>query len=109
MTQRPQALVGEAVVVARLLLRAEPDPAELIGRVFRRDTYPVVSVHDLAIGRATAMRNPRAGAGAHDRFECGDQAARRPPDRDFFALTNVDVGLAVGDHDDLLPAQLAVQ
>ena len=109
-TQRPQPLVGEPVVVARLLLLGQPDAAELVEwlRGGRRDRNAVVRVHHLAVCRAAAVRDPRARARSHDRFERGDEPTRRPPDGDVAppVLSHMDVRLAVRDDDHLLPAQL---
>ena len=107
--QRPEALVGKAVVVAGLLLRRQPDAAELVGGLLRRHGDAVVPVHHLAVGRAAAVGDPGAGAGAHDRLQRRDQAAGRALHLDALAAPLVDVGLAVGDHDDVLAAQFAVQ
>ncbi len=107
--QRPQPLVGEAVVVAGLLLRRKPDAADLVGGLFRRHRDAVVLVHHLAVGRAAAVGDPGAGAGAHDRLQRGDQPARGPLHLDAIAAALVHVGLAVGHHDHVLAAQFAAQ
>src|SRR2546422_348768 len=102
----PQPFVGEPVVVARLLLGRQPDPAQLIGRTLGRHGDPVVLVHDLAVGRAPAVRDPRARARPHDRLHGGDQAARGPPQRDRVAPPHVDVRLPVGDDHYLVTGQI---
>ena len=76
--QRPHALVGEAVVVALLLLGAEPDAAQQVLVVPGRHADAVVRVDHLAVGAAAAVRDPGARAGAHHRLDRGHQAARRP-------------------------------
>src|SRR2546422_2708135 len=96
MAQRPQPLVRESIVVSGLLLRRQPHAAQLIGRLLRRHRHAGMLVHHLPIGGATAVCNPRARAGAHDRLHGRDQAARGPPQRDAIALADVDVRLAVG-------------
>ena len=108
-TQRPEPFVGEAVVVTGFLLRAEPDAAELIGRPLDGHGHPVVSIHDVAVGGAAAMRNPCPGTGAHDRFERRDHAARRPSHFDRVAVADVDVRLAIRHDDDRLSAKLGEQ
>ena len=55
------------------------------------------------------MRDPDAAAGAHDRLERGDQAARRRLHHDAVVDAVVDVGLAVRHHDDLRSWQLLVE
>ncbi len=55
------------------------------------------------------MGDPSARAGAHDRFQCGDQPAGGLLHLDAIAATLVDVGLAVGHHDHVLAAQFAAQ
>ncbi len=60
MAERPHALVGEAVVVALLLLRGEPDPAQHVVVFARRHQDPVVRVDDAAIRVAAAVRDPCA-------------------------------------------------
>src|SRR3989449_2007771 len=102
----PQPFIGEPVVVARLLLGRQPDPAQLIGRTLGRHGDPVVLVHDLAVGRAPAVRDPRARARPHDRLHGGDQAARGPPQRDRVAPPHVDVRLPVGDDHYLVTGQI---
>ena len=56
------------------------------------------------------MGDPDAGAGAHDGLERGDEAARRVNDTHAAIFdARVDVGLAVGDDDDPLAVQVAVE
>ena len=55
------------------------------------------------------MGDPGARTSAHDRLQRGDEAAGRALDFDAVAAALVDVGLAVGDDDDVLAPQLAVQ
>ena len=75
--ERPQALVGEAVVVAALLLGGEPHAAQRVRLLAGRHAHAAVRVDGLAIGDAAAVRDPDARARAHHRLERGDQAARR--------------------------------
>ncbi len=81
-TERPEALVREPVVVAPLLLLREPHPPERVRLLAGRNPHPVVPVHRLAVCRAAAVRDPRPGARAHHRLERGDEAARRVDDAD---------------------------
>ena len=110
MAQRPQPLVGEAVVIAVLLLLAEPDAAQRIGGIVGRHRDAVVAVDALAVGRARAMRDPDAAAGAHHRLQRRDEAAGRGLQHDLAVLAAVvDVGLAVGDHHHLRARQFLHQ
>ena len=100
MAQRPQALVGEAVVVAFFLFVGEPDAAQGVARVIRWHLHVIVAVHHLAVGRAAAVRDPGAGTGAHDGLDRRDHAAGRHLHRPMLAVASwrVDVGLAVRHH-----------
>ena len=107
--QGPQPLVGEAVVVARLLLVRQPDAAEVVRRLSGRDHDVVVRVHDLTVGRPAAVGDPRPRAGAHHRLQGGDQPARRPGHLDAVAAARVDIRLAVRHDEDVLAAKVVVQ
>ena len=109
MAQRPHALVGEAVVVALLLFGGQPDAAQPVVVLPRRHAHAVCAVHHLAVGAAAAVGHPGAGAGAHHRFHRRHQAAGRALDHHAIGRSLVDVGLAVGDHDDLVATQLGAQ
>ena len=105
-TQRPQSLVCEAIVVAGFLVLAQPDAAELIRRLLRRHAHAVVGIHDVPVGGPTTVGEPRAGTGAHDRLQGRDQAARRSPDDDRIVPADVDVRLPVRHHDHLVAAEI---
>ena len=107
--KRPQAFVGEAVVVAGLLRLAEPDPPQLIvGRVGRHGDA-IVPVDHVPIGRAAAMSDPRPRARAHDRLQRRDQPARGTPDLDAAPSPEVDIRFPVGGHEHFLSAELVVE
>ena len=108
-TQRPHAFVGEAVVVALLLLGAEPDAPQDVLLVPGRHADPVMPVDDLAVGAAAAVRDPDARAGAHHRLDRRHQSAGGSPDDDAVRAVLVDVGLPVRDDDDLVALQLRAQ
>jgi hypothetical protein len=76
-TERPQALIGEAIIIALFLLRAQPDPAEGEARIIRRDKHVIVPIHGLAIGVTASMRYPGPAASTHDGIESHREAARR--------------------------------
>jgi hypothetical protein len=103
--ERPQAAVGEPVVVAVLLLRREPDAAEGVGRVVRRHADPAAGVGREPVGAAGAVRHPRPAAGPHHRVEGGGQPAGGAHQLDRPVAEVVDVRLAVGDDDQLRPAE----
>ena len=69
----------------------------------------VVAIDRLAIGAAAAVRDPRARARAHHRLERGDETAGRLLHVDPLRRLDVDVGLAIGDDDDVVAAHLAAQ
>jgi hypothetical protein len=58
MTQRPEPLIGEAVVIAALLDCIQPDPAKPVLGVPQRHIDTVALVHDGSIGRAGAVSHP---------------------------------------------------
>ena len=107
--QRPEAFVGQPVVIAGFFLGRKPNPANMVGGLVRRHGDTVVAVDHLAIGRAAAVGDPGAGAGAHDRFQRRDQSAGGALHLDAIAAPMVDVRLAIGHHDDVLAAQFAVE
>ena len=100
--QRPQAFVGEAVVVALLLRLGQPDPPQGVARRPGRHLHTIVLVDDIAVGGAAALRDPGAGAGSHHRLHRGHQPAGGPVAGDAVVAVLVDVGLAIGDDDDLV-------
>ena len=51
------------------------------------------------------MRDPDAAAGPHDRVERGGQPAGGADPLDLAVVVAVDVRLAIGDHDQLRPAE----
>ena len=77
--ERPQAAVREAGVVALLVLRRQPEPAQPVRRRVGRHFHGAALVDDLAIGRARGVRDPDAAAIAHQRVERDGHAARRRP------------------------------
>src|SRR6185436_12779658 len=108
--ERPETFVGKAEVVALLLLFRQPYPADAVRGTLGRHHDVVVLVHRVAVGGARAVRDPGSGAGAHDRLERGDEAARRALDLDHVVLApHVQVGLAIGDDHDLVALQVLAQ
>ena len=107
-TKRPQALIGEAVIITLFLLRAQPDAAETEARIIRRNKHVIVPVHGFAIGITASMCYPGSFASTHDGIEGHREAARRLDTLDFSIHMAVNVGLAVGHQDELVTAQLRV-
>ena len=108
MAERPQRAVRKAVVVALLFFMGQPDAAQRVGRLVRRNAEASALVGGLVIPAAAAVRDPHAAGCAHDRIERGDESARRtnPPDTASGTLdTVVNVRLAVRDNDDANAAE----
>jgi hypothetical protein len=114
-TERPQRVVGAAVVIALLFLLGEPHAPQRVRRTIGWNLDASERIGRLAIRAAAAVRDPRAAGRAHHRVERGDEAARRPRPRDavlFLAaakpvpqatrrapLMHVNVRLAIRDDD----------
>ena len=75
--QRPQTFVSQSVVVFVLQFLAQPDAAQRIGRVLRRNPKPVIRAGRLPIGVATALCYPNAARRPHHRIERRSQSAGR--------------------------------
>ena len=108
MAERPQRAVREAVVVALLFFRSQPDAPQRVGRLVRRHREAPALVGGLAIAAAAAMRDPDTAGRAHDRIERGDEAARRANPSDLAAgpvHTVVNVRLTIRDDDDTNAAE----
>ena len=103
-TERPQTLVGKAFVVALLLRGGEPDAAQRVARVIRRNAETIVGIDGFAIGVAGTVRDPGAVAGEQHRFERGHQSAGRNQHADcmILLLEDMHVGLAIGDDEERL-------
>ncbi len=63
-----------------------------------RDLHVPLAIDSFAIGRSTAMCNPGAGAGAHDRFDRGDQTAGGTSNFDPMVRMYMDIRFAIGYH-----------
>ena len=109
MAKRPQALIGEAQIIALIFFLRQPDPAQRVGRIAGRHLHPVVLVDHETVGRSAAIGDPGAGAGAGDRLERRNQPTGRHQQLDAITLDVVDVGFAVGHHDDLRVRQIVGQ
>src|SRR5687768_8452021 len=105
--ERPEAFVGEALVIPALLGGAEPHASQPVGLFARWHGQRSPGVHRLAVGRTAPMRDPGSAAGAQDGLQGGHDAPGRTHDP-YAAVARalVDVGRAVGDHDDPLAREL---
>ena len=108
MAERPETAVGQAVVVAFLLLLGQPDSAERITRVLGGYAHSVVGVDRQTIGVAGAMGDPCAAARQHHRIERSRHPARRAHALDNVADIAVNVRLSIGDDDEPLAMQLGI-
>ena len=107
-TQRPDALVREAKVVAGFFFRCEPHAPQRVLRLIDRHTKPIVRIDGGAIGVARSVRDPRAVAGTQHRFERGHKTARRHQHFHVFPALHVHVRLAIRDHEQRPALQLVM-
>ena len=107
--ERPEPFVGETVVIASLFLGGQPDATDLVSGIFRRYSDAVMLIDYLFVGRAAAVGDPGALAGAHDRLQRRDQPAGRLLYLDVIAAVLVNIGFAVGNDDHVFAAQFAVK
>jgi hypothetical protein len=103
--QRPQAFIGEAIVIAVLLILGKPDAAQCVTRILGRHAQVVVGVDHPSVGIAAGVSHPDAAAGAQDRFQRGDHAAGRRHALDAPADVAVLIRFAVGEQHQLPVAQ----
>jgi hypothetical protein len=91
----PETFVGEARVEARLLILAEPDPAQGVARIVRRQAEPAGLVGRFPIGVAAGLRDPDAAAGAHHGLHGRHETGGRPLRLDASVAPDMAQGLAV--------------
>ena len=108
-TKRPEPLVGEAVVVAALLLGRHPHATQGVSRAIWRDAQPVVFVDDDTVGIGRAVRNPRPVAREEHGLERRHESACRHQDLRHIASERVHVRLAVRDDKDWTRPELLGQ
>jgi hypothetical protein len=77
MTERPQTLVGETVVIQSFLLLGEPHAPQSETRLTGRQRYAILGVYHRTICITATIGNPDAAARTHNRLESGRQAAGR--------------------------------
>src|SRR5262249_24280504 len=95
--ERPQALVGEAVVVPRLFVGLQPDPAQRIGGIV--GGQPDALAHD-PVGIAAPVGDPHAAARDHDRLHRREEAAGRLELADATTVAHVAHRLAIREYED---------
>jgi len=102
--ERPEALIGEAIVVALVFFFREPHAAQRVARAIGRDTQAVKDVDRFAVGTAGAIRDPCAITCQQYRLESRDHAAGRHDHPDSFprSLEYVHVRLAIGNDEQRL-------
>src|SRR5687768_2911438 len=76
MTERPQSLVGETIIIALLLLFAEPNSLERVLGFSGRNENKAILVGGLAVGRAAAVADPHSRAGAQNGLDGAHKTAR---------------------------------
>ena len=106
MTQRPERAIGEPVVVAVDVRLVEPDAAQRVFRVVRRNGDAPRFVCHLTIARPGPPSDPRAVRAAHRRVERGHETARRLLDVDPARPADVLVRLAVRDEYELAVGEI---
>src|SRR6266853_6116869 len=99
MAKRPDSLVREPQIVSFLLFLGEPEAAECVTRMVRRNAQPVICIDGFPVRIRGAMCDPRAIAGAQNRLEGGNQAARGHAGLDSFAAVDMFVRLTIGDYE----------
>ena len=107
MTERPKPLVSEPAVVTPVLILTDVEQAHGVSRGLVRDWNASPGVHYLTVGRAAALGNPGAAAGAHQRVNGGSETAGGHFAVQIAVLVNVEnVGLTVGNYDESIVAQI---
>jgi hypothetical protein len=100
MAQRPQAFVGEPLVVPALLVGAEPYASQPVGRVGGWHVQAVASIDHGSIGGSGAVCHPYSSACTNQRFQRRNEPAGRSLDRNAAVGTMVVLDrLTVGEHD----------
>ena len=76
---RPDRLVGAAVVIAVVFFAGQPNALEVVGRIVGRDSQPAFGVSALAVGVPRAVSHPDAPDRLHDRVQRESQAPHGRP------------------------------
>src|ERR1700753_3613370 len=97
MAERPQTLIGKAVVISFLFFRAEPNATESISRIVGWNLQAVMTIHDLSVRIPASLCDPGSVASAKYRFNGCNQTASWHRDGDSGALPTVTVRFAIGD------------
>lgn len=108
--QRPQAFVGQAVVVAGDFVLVQPQAAQTVGCVQVWLAHMVALVAGGAVGVAATVGDPAAALLGQHGFERRDQAAGGTLGRDALWRMGMDAGSPVRDDDQVVAtAQLLDQ
>ena len=62
--ERPEALIGKAVVIPLLLFFGEPDTPKGVARIFRRHSQAVVLINGFQVRITVSVRDPGTITGA---------------------------------------------
>src|SRR5439155_18892696 len=77
MAKRPEAFVGETVVIAFLFLFCKPDSTQGVPRFLGRNPQAVMRIDRLAVSIAAAVSHPRSVARTYDGLQSADKSAGR--------------------------------
>ena len=99
--QGPKSLIGETVIIAVLFFIRKPHPPQCVAWFGWGNAKPVVRIDGFPVRAAAAMRNPRAAACLHHRLKGGHQSAGGDLKFDPVIGTVVNIGLPIGDGDDI--------
>jgi len=105
-TQRPQRLVREAVVVRIDFVVLQPDPTQRIGFFARRHHQTTRCVRGLRIRGTRTPCHPCSMNASHGGIESGHQTASGLLDLDALDAAHVLVWLAIRDENELAVAEV---
>jgi len=108
-TEGPESLVGEAVVVALFLLGREPHAPQPVVIQPRGHLQTAASSGGDAVGRARPVGDPRTGTGPHDRLDGRHQPAGRAFHDNAVGAMFMNVGLAIRHDQHLVAAELGAK
>ena len=96
--QRPQRRVGEAGIVARVVLTRQPYPPQRVPRALRRAGHAPMGVRRGPVPAAVAVRHPDAAERLGHRVEGHGDAAGVAHPAQLLPLADVRVGLPIRHH-----------
>ena len=107
-SQRPKAFIRESGVIPLFFLLSQPNQPQRVGRVIRRYLDAVILIYGKMVTLAAAESDPSAAAFLHQRVNCRDESASRRGITKLALDDFVHIGLAVGDHDQLVISNLSL-